>query len=338
MANIPEAPIPTEEEYQLQRRRVPDNAGVSVRSGLPAWLVSLLFHVVVLTSVAVLWKTTPKGTGAERGGPVGIAVVFESTTGEQYSLSDGSSDTDASTEAAAAALPDANSIGEANSQSLADLLPTGLGAGSETAAAAGSMGMENGGGEIGGSRKGTEVKTSVFGIEGTGTRFVYVFDRSDSMNGYGGKPLASAKRELLGSLESLTETHQFQIIFYNDSPLPYGGMGLGGPRLMRGSAQSKRLATRFVRDIGAVGGTQHIAALKMGLAMGPDVIFFLTDADFPAPSQGDLERIQRDCERSGTTIHCIQFGDGINQSGGGWIRRMAEKLGGEYRYVDVAEF
>ena len=338
MASIPEAPIPTDEEYQLQRRRVPDNAGVPVRSGMPAWLVSLVFHVIVLTSVAILWKSTPRGTGAERGGPVGIAVVFESTTGEQYSLSEGDSESDASSDAAAAALPNAEAIGEANSETLADFLPTGLGAGSETASAAGSLGMENGGGEIGGSRKGTEVKTSVFGIEGTGTRFVYVFDRSDSMSGYGGKPLASAKRELLGSLESLTETHQFQIIFYNDSPLPYGGMSLGGARLLRGSAQSKRLATKFVRDIGAIGGTHHISALRMGLGMGPDVIFFLTDADFPAPSQGDLERIQRDCERSGTTIHCIQFGEGTNQSGGGWIRRMAETLGGEYRYVDVAKF
>ena len=34
-----------------------------------------------------------------------------------------------------------------------------------------------------------EATTMVFGVSGSGSRFVYVFDRSDSMNGFGGKPL-----------------------------------------------------------------------------------------------------------------------------------------------------
>ncbi len=44
-----------------------------------------------------------------------------------------------------------------------------------------------GGGKIGGN----EAHTSVFGAEGTGSKFVYVFDRSASMDGYQGRPLSS---------------------------------------------------------------------------------------------------------------------------------------------------
>ena len=44
-------------------------------------------------------------------------------------------------------------------------------------------------------------ETSVFGSRGIGTKFVYVFDRSNSMNDFEGRPLAGAKRELLASLE-----------------------------------------------------------------------------------------------------------------------------------------
>ena len=56
------------------------------------------------------------------------------------------------------------------------------------------------------------------GAEGTGTKFVYVFDRSGSMEGYGGRPLASAKHQLISSLTQLNDACQFQIIFYNEQP------------------------------------------------------------------------------------------------------------------------
>jgi hypothetical protein len=51
-------------------------------------------------------------------------------------------------------------------------------------------------------------ETQFFGLSGKGSRFVYVFDRSLSMQG---QPLAAAKRELLASLSHLERVHQFQI-------------------------------------------------------------------------------------------------------------------------------
>src|SRR3954447_20501329 len=58
-------------------------------------------------------------------------------------------------------------------------------------------------------------ETQVFGLTARGSIFVYVFDRSLSMQG---PALAAAKRELLTSLSHLKPVQQFQIIFYNEKP------------------------------------------------------------------------------------------------------------------------
>ena len=92
---------------------------------------------------------------------------------------------------------------------------TGSGSGS------GAGGRGRGGGPLGG-----RARTSLYGIEADGYKFIYVFDRSGSMGGSGkNTPLSSAKANLLASLESLGETHQFQIIFYNEKPTMFALAG-----------------------------------------------------------------------------------------------------------------
>lgn len=333
---IPQLP----QRSRLARREIPSlpSAGRGMRN-VPAWLISLLLHIGIVTAVGALWVRAPKGTGGEAERPVGVAVVYEVAGSEEYLL-DGSGNSNATgnqgAESLSNALPSAaSSVSEADP--LSDLLPGAAAAAGDTSAAAGDLGLGEGGAQLGGNRGIPKVKTTVFGIEGEGTRFLYVFDRSDSMNGYGGRPLRAAKTELLKSLESLGPVHQFQVIFYNDSPLPYGGLGGQGPQLLKGDDQSKRLAQRFVRDMGAIGGTRHIEALRMALAMGPDVVFFLTDADFPELSESELEDLHRRSARSGTTLHTIQFGAGPNLRSGGWIRHLAEGTAGKYRYIDVSK-
>jgi hypothetical protein len=329
----------THSSERLTRRKIPQPFTSRNIGKLPAWLVSLLFHFTVLTAIATLWTSRSGGTGQEQGGPIGIAVVYETASGsEEFFLSDSEGASQQTQESAASSLPAASSANQAQAALLEGLLPSGTGPGGDALDAVGSLGLGDGGGKIGGSTKAPKAKTSVFGIEGEGSRFLYVFDRSDSMNGEEGRPFRTAKSELLTSLESLGPTHQFQIIFYNDTPLPYGGMSERGPQILRGDEQSKENAQRFVKNMVAVGGTQHIDAMRMALAMSPDVIFFLTDADYPEPSSRDIESILVRASRAGTTIHTIQFGSGPNQDDGGWIRRIAEGTLGKYRYVNVAEF
>ncbi len=326
----------------MQRREIPELPPPDRMQSIPAWLLSLLFHFGLIVTISLLWVAKPKGTGGEPERPMGIAVVYETAGGEAYFLNSsgaasiGSSDSTSPSEAMASSLPAASALSATTESLLEGLLPAVGDSGGSAAQAAGGLGLGDGGAALGGDRSIPKVKTTVFGIEGEGTRFLYVFDRSESMLGYGGAPLTRAKAELLESLKSLGPVHQFQIVFYNDSPLPFGGLGTGGPKLFKGDDQSKEAAMRFVRDVSAIGGTQHIDALRMAMNMAPDVLFFLTDAD-SSPNAKEIDSLQSRAARFGTTIHAIQFGSGPSRNDGGWIRHLAEGTNGRYRYIDVSD-
>ena len=73
--------------------------------------------------------------------------------------------------------------------------------------------------------EGGKARTSLFGVVGEGYKFVYVLDRSGSMDG---KPLRAVKEELIRSLSTLGSVHQFQIIFYNHQPTLLNPTGVSG--------------------------------------------------------------------------------------------------------------
>ncbi len=203
--------------------------------------------------------------------------------------------------------------------------------------AAGGFGLGSGGSRLGGAGGMPQARTSVFGIEGTGARFVYVFDRSSSMNGYGGLPMANAKNELIKSLQNLGKIHQFQLIFYNETPLIYGQLS-GAAGMLSATDENKKMAIGYVRRMVPDGGTVHLSALRMGLGFAPDVIYFLTDADEPGVSGREMEDLVDRAERNGTVIHTIQLGSESAPSGGSWMAQLAKATGGKYRYLDVTTF
>ncbi len=102
----------------------------------------------------------------------------------------------------------------------------------------------------------SEGKATLLGIEGKGSKFVYVFDRSGSMSVPNNKPLDRAKTELLRSIDALTDLQQFYIIFYNHEQKSFR-IDPSGKRLIFGSDLNKRLARQFVDGIAAGGGTHH---------------------------------------------------------------------------------
>ena len=126
---------------------------------------------------------------------------------------------------------------------------------------------------------GGKAKTYVFGVPGEGRKFVYVFDRSSSMNDFDGRPIKAAKNQLLKSLKDLGQLHQFQIIFYNKKSRI---LNEHDPRILFANDQNKEMARRFVLGMEAFGGTDHMQALNLAINMRPDVIFFLTDAAEPS--------------------------------------------------------
>lgn len=192
-----------------------------------------------------------------------------------------------------------------------------------------------------GDRSGPSSSTSMFGVKDEGARILFVFDRSDSMNSVftlttDGKsvsvtPLDAAKAELMKSLNDLAPEAEFQIVFYNDVPAafpdPYaqGGISHANP-------QTKSLAQSFVYGMIAERDTNHVGALEMALALKPDVIFLLTDAeqkDDPLLTQ--VQRFEKMCRRIGTRINVIHFCYEPRTSS--TLIGLAEKTGGKFKTI-----
>ena len=78
-----------------------------------------------------------------------------------------------------------------------------------------------------------------------------------------------------------------------------------------------------------------MAALREAIAMSPDVLFFLTDADDPM-SDSELAEITRLNQRAHTAICVIEFGRGQAPVPDNFLMQLAHNSGGEYGYINTA--
>ena len=305
-------------------------------------VVSTSVHLMILLGLAVWTARTPTGIGDEQNErPVGVAIVHRQPDRTQFVI-DPVRQSESTSAAAAASAPPPGAAPPIDLDGVLAALksPTpGSGiAGDGLSRQRGTMEGTTGSGGTGKAPVGSgqDATTMVFGVSGTGSRFAYVFDRSDSMNGYGGRPLTAAKREMIKSLKSLSERQRFSLIFYNDQPVAYGAS-----RSMSGMPAAEpveiRSAESFIRNVRASGGTGHYAALQMALNLNPDVIFFLTDADQPRLTNTQMRRIHSRCDAAGATLHAIELGDGGGPSPTTFLRPLAEGTGGSYQYLRLSE-
>ncbi len=295
-------------------------------------MISAIVHVVVLVALGLLIGQTPRGSAEQPTRTVGIVLVAQVDGERQYFDADETADSDseslADTTGDASALP-----GDADSPlNPSEALPTAplLGPGALEDGGIGDAGDSTAGGAAP-ARVDGKTTTSVFGVAGEGSKFVYVFDRSGSMSSPKGRPLAAAKSELIASLNSLDRIHQFQIIFFNHAePRIFNPTGRKGA-LVFASDVNRQAAGRFVAGITADGGTNPEAALALAVKMRPDVIFFLTDGeDLDFAMIDRMTRLNR-----GASIHAIQFGSGVRGSNR-LLAELARRNGGSYVYVNTS--
>lgn len=294
-----------------------------------AWACSMLLHLGLLLSLLLVLRQRVGGTVSEPVRNVSVAMV-EIDGDERRFFDEGGelSDGNPTSQDVNSLLPtDAELAVDVTGQlpdiSGAGTLPAGdIGPSTSAAATPGRDRFGESGSTI----------TEIFGVRGEGARFVYVFDRSGSMGGYGGLPLRTAKKELLASLRDLQPHHQFQIVFYDDAVELFNPMA-GQAQLTWADEASRNLAAAFVQGIDPDGGTDHVKPLNLALNMRPDVIFFLTDADQPPLTSAQLKSVRR--RNTGATIHAIQFGVGPRSSSENFLSRLAAQNGGQYRYIDI---
>lgn len=297
-----------------------------------AWMLSMVMHCLLFVLLGITWRVIPKGAAIESDRKVGIVLVHEQQGKREYTdpnANDLAEDAAAAAAAVANAMPNQNEVPVDLSSALPGAAEVVAGGQTESLLDATDL-AGDGTPRRGGREEGTS--TEVFGVTGVGTNFVYVFDRSGSMENYSGRPLLAAKTELIRSLDDLDSTHQFQIIFYNEKPKIFT-LKPGRAELIWGETDNKMRAKDFVARIKASGGTEHLNALQLALRMGPDVVFFLTDADQPQLTYGELQKVRR--WNRGTTIHAIEFGSGPELSADNFLRKLARQNGGQHAYVDV---
>lgn len=176
--------------------------------------------------------------------------------------------------------------------------------------------------------------TAFFGTRDHGTRVVFVIDCSASMMNY--NSMASAKAALVAALQTLTEAQQFQIIFYNREPRLFRHSGEQNSALFLATERNKSLARQYIAQTEPDLGTDHMPALKLGLKLAPEVMYFLTDADEPQLSAPELAEIAR-LNHGRTRIHTIEFGKDQDLGLENFLKKLARQNGGTYRYHDVRQ-
>ena len=310
---------------------------------VPAWIGSILFHSVLLLFV-LFWFSFPTdsnmGVPGVRNAVGTISLQPSGGGGRQQADSLQNDQQAANPESATNDLQQFSTVNLSDPLTVSALSPGPNQTVSSSGGASASDLMESlrGGAGIG-DRVGAgvgmgEATVSVFGTEGKGTKFVYVFDRSASMEG---TPIRAAKRELIQSLDSLGDHHQFNIIFYSSQ----GNLRTWKPgrQLLFASESNKQDAARFVLGIMPEGGTRHFEPLLAAIAHRPDVIFFLTDGepqdDLTSVQLNEIDR-QNNRLRQGTQINVIQFSSGgFTDSESRALRQLADQNQGAYRYVNV---
>ena len=303
---------------------------------VPAWIGSILFHTFLVLFLLYWFSPGPdRGAPGERNA-VGSIVLqsgggtrqqAEAAIHSQIAESDRVMDEwEPLTNADLSALPLPSNITPGRNQNV----PT---AGATSATGMTEMLQQGGLGRGIGNQLG-EATVQVFGTGGKGTKFMYVFDHSASMENM---PIRMAKAELIRSLDSLGDLHQFNILFYSSK----GSYRLWQPgrRLPFATPTNKQNAILFIGSITAEGGTFHYDPLMEAINHRPDVIFFLTDGerqDDLTPLQlGNIERANSRIGQ-GAQINVIQFGSGgLTDSPSASLQQLAIQNRGEHVYVNV---
>ena len=188
-------------------------------------------------------------------------------------------------------------------------------------------------------------RTEVFGLTAEGERFVYVFDRSESMMSeltYSSEgtpvlsvtPLAAAKAELLRSLDDLDAGHEFGIVFYNHSPWLFT-LGRRAQSLLPATSKNKNRAASFVGTVYGQGKTNHVKPLEIALRMKPDVIFLLTDGETKDDLTSSELRSLRRLNDGRARINVIQFC--YRPRSGGALVQLAEENGGQHVFYNIRQ-
>jgi hypothetical protein len=367
------------EQNSSHRRRVMRSNAAAVDSArterasvfdlelVPPWLASLVIHMCLTLAMGLLVQRVVSKPGLDitlsSGGDLGLSDFDAGGGGDPLSESIGSPaiDDPLTTENVANAFPlegiieesvDGIATDEAPEYAFAEEAVSLFAASKAEASGAGDGGSGSGSGGGNGSGRGTgngdgrgpgRAVTSMFGLAGEGGDFIYVFDRSDSMN-YAYKleagdgvamtvtPLEAAKNELRRSLGDLKADCRFQVVFYNDSAVAFDN----STELFAATPSNVARVRDFIDDMKAESGTNHLSGLEQAIKSRPQVVFLLTDAEEQDdPSMDSIRRVAVQCKRAHIRINIVHFCSQPRSNS--TLRELARMTKGQHRFVTLRE-
>jgi hypothetical protein len=343
---LPESPTLDELDEEDDNQVVAEE----IRQNLPSWLTSLVFHLALVLLLALF---TVAGKGSL--GNSGIALDVTTGGGDPLGAEDGALEAalelpselaSAQTTEALAPAEFAQEIEQMSQIDLVDVQNVGPTSAANLLGQGGGSDGGAGGGDDGGD--GTigrfPITTGVFGIVSEGTRFIYVFDRSESMNStfsyqtegetvFSITPLVAAKAELLRSLNELDERQQFHLLFYNHEVWPFDTGN--NNKLIPANAKNREAATQFINNTYGAGQTNHMPALEVAIRLKPDVIFLMTDGEEKDdPSRDQLKRL-RNLNKGHAKINVVQFCYEARSTG--TLVQLANENGGKHIFMTISQ-
>jgi len=168
--------------------------------------------------------------------------------------------------------------------------------------------------------------SSFFGATGNAYKVVYVVDVSASLMIY----IDEIVNQMRKSTRSLVPTQRFHIVMAK----PQKVVEFGPRRLVPALGKYKNQASAFIDSISGIpqpGKADPIEAMKRAFAVGPELIYFLTDGDYP-DIQNELEQTLKKLNPDqAVKITTIGFDPSPNPRA--LLERIARDNGGNFRIV-----
>jgi hypothetical protein len=202
---------------------------------------------------------------------------------------------------------------------------TGTGIGSGTGVGAGTG---DGGGPLAqfcppGGGKGIGPKSPFMGVSGNAMRVVYLCDSSGSMM----NKFDTLRQELRKAADRLLEAQAFDIIFFSEDS--YIALD---KQLLLAKPEVKRKAYEFLDKTSPHGSSDPIPGLRAAFATQPQLIYILTDGDFPNNSQviEELRKLNKDKKVKINTIAFMDHGEEYEKL----LKQIADENGpGLFKFV-----
>ncbi len=172
---------------------------------------------------------------------------------------------------------------------------------------------------------GLGLKGPVFGNSGNAKKIAFVCDASGSML----QKFDALKRELSKTVRQLRPSQSFSVIFFQEQTCKALDQNL-----VIAKPDTKRQADQFLETIVPRAETNPLPALELAFKQKPDLIYLLTDGDFP-DNNAVLKLIQQLDKDGKVKINTIAF---VNEKDKdtdfmALLQKIAKDTGGVYRFV-----